>query len=225
MAKRKNLRNTLLWGSVLQLMFIVAAARLQMPLEMFYIVLVLLVGVNSLFYERDNPGELVIDTSHYSIVDIPPQASAGLLLAMPLVAPLVILGGRAIGANILSDFITQAIFVGFAETAYMIVHVRTTWWGEFNLGVWTWPLLFAFMHPIVRDNWIQGFFPIESFYGFFYTAMFGILFYFLWEGRELFKRPYDRYFGAVTTCVTHVVVNLFIILFPLTLLGLEFFPL
>ncbi len=206
-------------------MFMVAASRLQLALELFYILLFALLAIQALFFWRDNPSERVIDTQQYSFTESPGQVFAALVITAPIVAPFVILGSRQLPPDLFNEFLTQGIFVSFVETVYMIVTVRTLWYEDRNVGIVAWPLIFAFMHPIVRENWILLRFPLESFLGFAYTGVFGIFFWILWEGRERFPKRYGRYFGSVTSWTSHLMFNMFVISFPLVLFALDLFPL
>ena len=223
----RKIRNSTTFGLAVQLMFMVTATRLQLPQELFYIILIALLALQALFFERDNPGERVIDTQQYSFTEAPAQVFAAILITIPIVAPFVILGRRAIPADFLNEAFTQGIFVTFSETVYMIVTVRTLWYQDRNVGLVLWPPIFAFLHPAVRDNWIRGLFPMESFLAFVYAAAFGVFFWILWEGRtrRIFAKRYRRYFGAVTTWTSHLMINLFVIAFPLSVWLLDLFPL
>jgi len=209
-------------------MFMITATRIRIPLELFYTILVVLLAIQALFFERDNPGDRVIDTSQYSFTEAPRQVLAAVLVVLPFGSLFVVFSARpatVFGEGFLDQLITQAVFVSFVETVYMIVIVRTLWHENRNVGILAWPVIFAFMHPVVRENWILLRFPLESFLGFAYAAVFGILFWILWEGRERLPRRYRGYFGAVTSWTAHLLINLIVIAFPLTVFVLELFPL
>ncbi len=223
---KSGLKNTALFGPALQMMFVVAAGRLQMPLEEFYLFLILILGLQAILYYIDT-GEKVIDTREYEVRNLLPQGLTGAAFALLIGAPLIIWGRLMMPApgTFGGELTTQGLFVSFVETVFLVVTVRTLKIGNLNVGWIAWPFLFAFMHPVVRDNWMRGEYPMESFTGFLFAALFGVLFWLLMEGARLAPRRYRILFGPVTSWSCHFIINLIILLFSLTVLEFTLTPL
>jgi len=219
----REIRNAVLFGQVPQLMFIVAATRFPMPLELFYILLFLILGIQVYFFERDNPKIRVVETRQYQFRQAPRQAGAGALIGLLIALPAIFWGQLIVGPSIFSDFVTQAIFVSFVETLYLIVFVETLWYKDRQIGIWIWPLAFGFLH--VREEVLAGSLTNLTFFKFSYAAVFGALFWILYAARDLLPESSSRWFGAVTSWTAHLVVNMSILVFRLVLWGLELFPL
>lgn len=225
---RREIRNAILFGQLPQLMFVIAATRIPMPLELFYILLFAILGFQVYFFERDNPSIRVIETRQYDFKQAPRQFSAGIAIGGLISLPAILWGSVTLRSSVFSDFITQAIFVSFVETIYLIVFVETLWirdrqGRDRQIGIWIWPLAFGFLH--IREELLTGSLTTLALFRFVYAAVFGALFWILYAGRDLLERRRGRWFGAVTSWTAHLVVNMVIIIFRLTLWGLELFPL
>jgi len=223
MSGRKSLRNTILFGPLLQLM-VVAAASMPPPIpaQWFYMIFLAVLGLHVYFYERDNPGERVLDTRQYSLLHAPAQAGAGALVGLGLTVPFILFGRFSPGLASWQDFALQALFVAFVETVYLVIFVETVKIGDFPLGTILWPFVFGFLH--VRSDILTGTISATTGLRFLWSFLFGILFWFLYAARKMDLGKWQRYFGAVTSQVCHLIVNLIILLFPLTLWGFDLFP-
>ena len=216
------MRNTVLFGPVIQTMFFFAAAGIVV-LEVFYIMLFLMVVAQQYFYERDNPGLKVFDTKMYSVGALPQQVVAGALIGVAIGAPLIAFGHPAVVH--VDEWVKQTFFVGFVETYLLVVFVETTYVGRFHAGPFIWPFFFASLHPAVRTVWMAGRFTWASLVAFAYAASFGVLFYSLYEARNRLSERRSRWFGAVTSWTTHVTVNMIVITFALSIMGTVMLPL
>lgn len=220
----RSVRNTVIFGPVLQLMVVVAASRVQLPLEVFYILLLAMLGLQVYFFERDNPKERVVDTAQYTLGEAPRQVLAGALIGIVAGIPAIVWGTpRFDAASFPADVLTQAIFVAFVETIYLLVVVNTLYVGDVRIGIVIWPPLFGLLH--VREEVLHGTVGTETVLRFVYAAVFGALFWLLYEGREILPKPTSKFFGAVTSWTAHLTVNLIVIAFLLQLWGLELFAL
>jgi uncharacterized membrane protein len=220
----RQTRNANLLGLGAQLLFFVASSRLQLPLELFYMLLLVTVWIQTSIYERDNKPDIVFDTQQYGLFEAPAQIAMGLLVGVGVTLPFMFLYKYASGTDILGALVTQGVFVSFVETLWMIAVVRTFWVQNVNVGPYIFPFYFSFIHGAVRNNWLVGNFSVDSILAFIYGAVFGILFYLLWAERERGTK-YSKAFGAVTSMFTHLTVNIVIILFPPTILTLTLYPL
>lgn len=217
------MRNTVLFGPTIQVMFLFAANRLQLLPEMFYILLFLLTVIQQYFFERDNPGRKAMDTSQFKAGQLPQQVVAGALVGVGIGSFLMAFGRMS--PPPFDAWITQTFFVGFVETYLMVVFLEVTWVGRWRAGPWLWPFFFAFLHPGVRLVWMAGEFTLASLVAFIYAASFGVLFYALYEARnKLAERP-SRWFGAVTSWTAHVTINMIVITFILAIMGTVMTPL
>lgn len=219
----RDMRNTVLFGPIIQTMFLFAAARVVMTLEMFYVLLFLLVIAQLYFFERDNPGRKIIDTKMYSAGQLPQQVVMGALVGVAIGAPLIAFG-RMADVHV-DQWITQTFFVGFVETFLLVVFIETTYVGRFHAGPFLWPFFFASLHPAVRTVWMAGQFTWASLVAFAYAAAFGVLFYALYEARNRLRKRASRWFGAVTSWTCHVAVNMIVITFLLEIMGTVMSPL
>jgi hypothetical protein len=221
----KTLRDTTIYGFMVQMMFFAMASRLLLPLEEFYILLFCLLMIQVIMYRLDNPREKLLSARDYALKDFPPQFILGGLTALAVTSPLIIFGTPHSegAAALVQDVVTQGVFVAFVETIYLVVVVETMWVGSFPLGMYVWPFVFGFMHPIVRENWMAGQFPLESITSFLYAAAFGFLFFILYYGGALWPKR-RRLFGNMTTWSCHLVVNLVITVMAFMILGFQMRP-
>lgn len=237
MTERRKTRETTLLGLAPLLMFMVAASRKlvappgEIPLEIFYILMYLLLIAKAFTWWMDNPHYRVLSSEDYEFRNLQYQLAAGIAVGLAVTALILLFGRFQLPADPVGELTTQGLYVGFVETVFMIVVVQTTFlhiptrrgWRLVNAGKWLWPPLFAFMHPPVRLEWIAGHFTLASFAAFGYGMFFALLFYLLWAGREGGGRLAPA-FGAVTSWTAHVVINMVIVLFPLVIAGFEFYP-
>ena len=162
-----------------------------------------------------------VDTRQYKVAQAKPQLIAGASVGVVLGLPSVIWGEPSIGTSLLSDIVTQAIFVSFVETYYLIVFIETLSLGKLYV-VLLWVAVFGFLH--VRTDVLAGVGDLTTVLRFTYAATFGALFWLLYAGRTLFPKPRNKYFGGVTSWTAHFILNMIVIAFQLTLWGLVMFP-
>jgi hypothetical protein len=237
----KGTSNTTLFGTSIMLMFVVTASRSKeiseqftaglFPLELFYLFLFFILGFQALFYEKDT-GILVIDTSQWSPDELAPQLAAGLVIGLGIGAPLALVGHPRVPENFFSEFVTQAVYIVFVETLFLIVVLRTIRFRGLEVGFVLQPGLFAFLHEAVRHPWLSGQFTTESIAFFAYAGIFGALFQALYLAREYLpadKRilgvPARAYFGAITVAVVHLIVNTVLLLVQVRAGQFEMVPL
>ena len=217
----RSVRNVIVFGLMPQVLFIVASTRAPLPLEWFYAILFLILTAQVFYFERDNPGVRAVDTRQYKVAQAKPQLIAGASVGVVLGLPSVIWGEPSIGTSLLSDIVTQAIFVSFVETYYLIVFIETLSLGKLYV-VLLWVAVFGFLH--VRTDVLAGVGDLTTVLRFTYAATFGALFWLLYAGRTLFPKPRNKYFGGVTSWTAHFILNMIVIAFQLTLWGLVMFP-
>lgn len=223
MAKdRKALRNTYLWGPVIQGMFLITVSQSGLSEAQTYLYLFLLLVAWIFFYKMDNPRETVLDTERYNLGDFLPQLAFGVLVAFTILSPLLLFMHNYSRWPSLNDFLFQALMVGNVETLWMICMVRML--KVNNMGYYLWPIIFGIAHPVVRLNWFAGKFPLESFAGFVYASLMGILFLFEFEGGKMLGAKWRRLFGPVTPWVTHVTINMIVMMFLIVILDLRLTP-
>jgi len=218
------LRNTAIFGPALQVMFFVAAGRTQMALEEFYLIFVLILIAQALIYWMDT-GEKVLSSREYRLGNLIYQAPAGVALGLLITSPFLVWGTPKLSPSLPADVVTQALFVAFVETVFLVVTVRTLRIGHTKIGWIVWPFLFGFSHAPVRNNWMVGQFPMESIFAFLYAALFGVLFWLLMAGNELAPEKYRILFGPVTSWAAHLTINMVILIFMLMVAGFSLLPL
>jgi len=225
-------------------MFLVMTTRqVDLSLEEFYVFMFLLLSVKVILYKLDNPGEVVFRIGEYRFASLPFQAVAGIFVALGATSLLILTGTYRPIENPVGEFVTQALFVAFVETYMMVVLVTTVWaripvrlrhdrtagrpalfeWREIPAGLILWPLVFGFLHPAVRLEWLAGNFTLESLLGFSWGVVWALLFYALFRLRDG-KGRYALFFGAVTAWVAHIVANLVILTYRTKVGAFEFFP-
>jgi len=182
MVQKRVLRNAVVFGPVVQLLIVYAASSQPIPPAWFYVIFLSLLFVPVYLYERDNPRERVIETSQYSLLYLPSQATTGLAVGLAISLPVVFLGTFTAGPGTASELVFQVLAVSFVETVYLIVVVKTMWIADFPLGAVAWPVLFGFLH--VRVQVLGGDFSLTTGFRFVYSAFFGVLFYVLYAARE-----------------------------------------
>jgi hypothetical protein len=223
----RSVRNVLITGPVLQAMFFVTATRVDLPLEIFYLLFAAVIGLGLvllLVLDPENPGlrKMREASDAYRAEFLQHQLEMGLGFGLALGAAFPFFG--AFRGFSVDDVVTQVLFVGFVETLYLVYTVETMPYGHV-----VFPPLFGFAHEPVRAAWIHGQFTPESVAFFAYATAFGAVFMFLYAARDpdfvRFGRrrdgtPWNEYFGAGTSWTAHVVLNLLVLAFLLELLGL-----
>ncbi len=219
MAQPRSLRNTVVFGPILQLMLVLARmVPPGIPAPLWYMIFLSIIGLHVYFYERDNPSaKRVLDTRQYSLLHAPPQVEAGFLIGLAIAAPIALLGRFSLEDVTLGEFLFQAVIVSFVETVYIVVFVETVPYGVVLI-----PIFFGFLH--VADSLLAGDYSWTVLGRFTLSAFFGLLFWFLYAARSMRLGKRSRYFGAVTSQVAHLTYNMIVLLFPLTILGMQVFP-
>ncbi len=227
----RGTRNSTLFGTAIMLMFFFTTTRLELPLELFYLFLAFILFFQAIFFWVES-GELVIETRNWSIQELPPQLIAGIAIGTAIGAPLAFVGTPRAPEDFLGELVTQTIFVTFVETIFMVVLVRTIRFRGFPLGLLVQPLLFGFMHSIVRNSWLAGEFTGQSIAFFAYATLFGFFFEGLYVARDhlsprrkFLRWPLPKYFGAVTVQLVHLILNLFLVVVRVRAGSFELFPL
>ena len=213
-------RTAIILGPVTQLSFFIMAVRLRPPIEEFYLWLLVLTAIQ-VFFHWMATGEKAIDFEQLDLKKRPlwKPVLGGIAFGLVPIAILSIGASPQPITDVWNEVATQAFFVGFVETLYLIATVRTVIHGR-----WVWVLgVFPLAHEYVRNALVAG--DAAGFLASYaYTAGFGFYFLWLFESGSRGSERRREWFGAINCWVAHVVVNLGILAVQILLLGFLLLP-
>lgn len=169
----------------------------------------------------------VFPREHFKLNALPHQIFGGLIAIFVFFIIMMAFGhiaskGSAIQpVDFFQNFLLMVGIVGMVETVMLIVYVRVVW-----LGVFIFPFLFAFTHPMIAMNWTKGIFTPESILFFAYAVSHAFIFVGLFLARDYLKpkkNPEEKqawkFFGGIMVAVYHGGINVIAIFTLITVSG------